>query len=247
MKKLIISIILSATLVLLLLPATVSAGPTNKPITPKDIKEITFVHFAKPDTPPGQDKKDKPEPEPEGIYELIGTKLFETATYYVNTSGAPTDSDIEIIESFETWDGVVAAELFNCGGETNLSGRKYDGQNTVSWARIAPKRTIAIATFWYYSDDNPETFDEIIEFDIVFNSFLNWGIDSDDELEGDILTDAFDVQNIATHEVGHIVGLADLYDSDNYYLTMYGYGSEGETQKISLADGDIEGANLIYN
>ncbi len=247
MKKLIISIILSATLILCLLPVTVSAEPANKPITPKDIKEMTFVHFAKPDSPPGQLKKDKPEPEPEGIYELIGTKLFETATYYVNTTGAPTDSDVEIIESFGTWDNEVAADLFNYGGETDISGRKYDGQNTVSWARIAPKRTIAIATFWYYSDDNPDTFDPIIEFDIVFNSFLNWGIDADDELTDYYLTEAFDVQNIATHEVGHIVGLGDLYDNDNSYLTMYGYGSLGETQKISLEDGDIAGALAIYN
>ncbi|MFC2027045.1 matrixin family metalloprotease, partial [Chloroflexota bacterium] len=205
-------------------------------ITPKDIKEMTFVHFAKPDSPPGQSKKDKPEPEPEDIYKLIGTKLYEEATYYVNTSGAPVDSDIEIIESFETWDNEVAADLFAYGGETSLSGRKYNGQNTVSWARIAPKSTIAIATFWYYS--NPEDFDEIIEFDIVFNSFLNWGIE---------LTDAFDVQNIATHEVGHVVGLGDLYDSDNSEQTMYGYGSIGETKKISLEEGDIKGAQAIYN
>jgi len=246
MKKLIISIMLSAILILLLLPVTVSAEPANKPITPKDIKEMTFVHFAKPETPPGLDKKDKPEPEPEGTYELIGTKLFGNTTYYVNASGAPTGSIAEIDASFDTWEGAVGINLFTNGGTTTLSGRKFNGQNTVSWARIAPKSTIAIATFWYYSDGNPETFDEIIEFDIVFNSFLDWGIDPDDE--GPIsLTDAFDIQNIATHEVGHIVGLGDLYDSDNSYLTMYGYGSEGETQKISLADGDIEGASLIYN
>ena len=246
MKKLIISIILSVTLILCLLPVTVSAEPANKPITPRDIKEMTFVHFAKPDSPPGQAKKDKPEPEPEGIYELIGTKLFDTATYYVNTSGAPEDSLAEIISSFDTWDNEVATDLFTYEDETSISGRKYDGQNTVSWARIAPKRTIAIATFWYSYDGNPETLDPIIEFDIVFNSFLNWGIDPDDE--GPVtLTNAFDVQNIATHEVGHIVGLGDLYDNDNSYLTMYGYGSLGETQKISLEDGDIAGALAIYN
>ena len=238
---------LSVILVLLLLPITVSAEPANKPITPKDIKEMTFVHFARPDTPPGLDKKDKPEPEPEGFYKLIGTKLFDTANYYVNTSGAPDGALEEIIASFNTWDNEVAAsDLFVYADETSISGRRLDGQNTVSWARIAPKRTIAIATFWYYSDDNPETFDEIIEFDIVFNSFLNWGIDADDEEDDYYLTGAFDIQNIATHEVGHIVGLDDLYDSDNSYLTMYGYGAEGETKKISLEDGDKAGAHEIY-
>ncbi|MFH1662950.1 MAG: matrixin family metalloprotease, partial [Chloroflexota bacterium] len=192
-------------------------------------------------------KKDKPEPEPEGTYKLIGTKLTETATYYINTSGAPEGSLTEIISSFDTWDGEVAADLFSYEAETSISGRKYDGQNTVSWTRIAPKSTIAIATFWYYSDSNPATFDPIMEFDIVFNSFLNWGIDTDGEGTTFELTNAFDIQNIATHEVGHIVGLGDLYDSGNSYLTMYGYGSLGETQKISLDGGDIAGALAIYN
>ena len=247
MKKLFISVILSAILVTILLPTAILAEPANKPITPKDIKEMTFVHFAKPESPPGQDKKNPdPDPEPEDIYKLIGTYLSNTATYYVNTSGAPDGALEEIQSSFETWDDVVPAELFSYGGDSTASGRKLDGHNTVSWAKIAPKSTIAIATFWYYSDGNPETFDEIAEFDIVFNSFLDWGIDPDGEGD-EFFIDAFDIRNIATHEVGHIVGLADLYDGSHYYLTMYGYGSLGETIKISLEDGDIAGAQLIYN
>lgn len=248
MKRVMLSITLSVILVLLLLPAAVSAEPANKPITPKDIKEMTFVHFAKPETPPGLDKKDKPEPEPESFYELTGTMISETATYYVNTSGAPDGALAEIIAAFNTWDDeVTTSDLFSYGDETSISGRKYNGQNTVSWARIAPKSTIAIATFWYYSDGNPETLDDILEFDIVFNSFLNWGIDEDGEGTTYKLTDAFDIQNIATHEVGHIVGLADLYDIDHNYLTMYGYGSIGETIKRTLADGDKAGAHYIYD
>ncbi|UCE98176.1 MAG: hypothetical protein JSV74_02260 [Dehalococcoidia bacterium] len=248
MKKLFISLLLSLIILLCLLPVTVSAEPLNKPINPKDIKEMTFVHFAKPDKPPGQAKKDKPEPEPEGTYELIGTKINGNATYYVNTSGAPDGSITEINASFDAWEEEDAAgeDLFTNGGTTPISGRKYDGQNTISWARIAPKSTIAIATFWYYSDGDPGTFDEIVEFDIVFNAFLNWGIDPDGEGPTP-LTDAFDIRNIGTHEVGHIVGLGDLYDNDNSYLTMYGYGSIGETQKISLEAGDKAGAQAIYN
>lgn len=247
MKKLALSVLLSAILILCLSPLTVSAELANKPITPAKIKEVTFIHYAKPDMPPGQAKKNDPEPEPESAYELIGTILENEFTYRVNTSGAPDGALGSITASFDTWDSIVATDLFSYGGATDASGRNFDGQNTVSWKRIAPKSTIAMATFWYANDGDSTTMDPIVEFDIVFNSFLSWGIDTDGEGTADILTDAFDIQNIATHEVGHIVGLADLYSSDNSEQTMYGYGSIGETRKISLNDGDIAGTHAIYD
>jgi len=249
MKKLIMSIMLSAILILLLLPITVSAETVNKPITPKDIKEMTFVHFAKPDTPPGQDKKDKPEPEPEGEYVLIGTKLLNNVEYFINISSVPdglsTESAADEIDAaFGTWENEIGnTDLFTYADTTTASGRRYDGQNTISWARIAPKSTIAIATFWYTSD--PSGYYKVLEFDIVFNSFLNWGIDPDD-FGSEVLDNAFDIQNIATHEAGHIVGLGDLYDNENNEQTMYGYSSIGEIIKIDLASGDIAGVHAIY-
>lgn len=35
-----------------------------------------------------------------------------------------------------------------------------------------------------------------------------------------------DVQNVGTHEVGHVVGSADLYRTNYSELTMYGYAGE---------------------
>jgi len=55
-----------------------------------------------------------------------------------------------------------------------------------------------------------------------------------------------DVQNIGTHEVGHNVGLADLDDSGDSEMTMYGYASLGETRKRTLHSGDIEGVRFLY-
>ena len=48
-----------------------------------------------------------------------------------------------------------------------------------------------------------------------------------------------DVQNIATHELGHGFGLSDLYQSKWSEQTMYGYSYEGDTAKRDLASGDI--------
>jgi hypothetical protein len=56
-----------------------------------------------------------------------------------------------------------------------------------------------------------------------------------------------DLQNIATHELGHGVGLGDLDDSDNSEKTMYGYSTWGETKKRTLDLGDITGIKVLYD
>ena len=55
-----------------------------------------------------------------------------------------------------------------------------------------------------------------------------------------------DVQDIATHEIGHTLVLNDLYQSQNYYQTMYGYSDYGETYKRTLESGDIAGLQVLY-
>jgi Xaa-Pro aminopeptidase len=60
-----------------------------------------------------------------------------------------------------------------------------------------------MCTTWYYGDTN-----EIVEFGMIFNTAYGWGIDKDGEGTKYQLLNAFDVQNIATHELGHGIGLA---------------------------------------
>jgi len=55
-----------------------------------------------------------------------------------------------------------------------------------------------------------------------------------------------DVQNIATHELGHGLGLGDLYQTTAWQETMYGYSDNGETMKRDLYLGDIAGIQALY-
>ena len=48
------------------------------------------------------------------------------------------------------------------------------------------------------------------------------------------------------YELGHSVGLADLYTARCSDQTMYGYASLGETQKRSLEAGDTAGIRKLY-
>jgi len=240
-KMIIISVVI--IMVLSLVSPVLAAPPPNKPITPPELKQITIIHYAKPESPPGKAKKDNEPPPPDnGVYVLLGPKLIETALYYINPTSAPDGAVAEINEAFEAWDAVTDAELFNYVDTTTRIGINLDGQNTVSWIRILPRNIIGVASYW---TEEKEGKTAIVEFDIAFNAFLKWGVDPDDE--GPIeLKRAYDVENIAIHEAGHALGLADLYGETHYELTMYGYSSTGETQKISLEAGDIAGAQHLY-
>ena len=65
---------------------------------------------------------------------------------------------------------------------------------------------------------------------------------------GDAIIDLtkMDLQNIATHELGHGVGLGDVYDTVCSAVTMYGYSDYGEIQKRTLEQPDIKGLLTLY-
>ena len=74
---------------------------------------------------------------------------------------------------------------------------------------------------------------------MLFNTRFDWRKASLDPTK-------MDLQNIATHEFGHSVGLGDLYSSTCSEVTMYGYSTEGETKKQTLEEPDITGLQVLY-
>ncbi|MHC4574196.1 MAG: matrixin family metalloprotease [Planctomycetota bacterium] len=210
---------------------------------PENLEQIIFVHPVAPERPdaPGRGKKPPKEEEPKDntYYELWGGYLYGgPADYYINPNiGLVTAGDpVAAVDSaVEAWDAVTAADLFAYAGTTEKDWYELDGQNTVSWVKFIPRDNIAVTVMWY----DPATM-IIYEFDVIFNTFHRWGIDP-------VRKDrAFDIQNIATHEFGHPVGLDDLYDGIYSELTMYGYSNKGEMEKRTLEEGDVAGAQELY-
>lgn len=207
-----------------------------------ELAKIVFITYDKNVKP---EKPGKPGGDTASDYKLSNLKLPGTVSYRINPANTynlnSNDVISAVVSSFVTWDNVVELELFNYDSSpTSKTGTTYDGEYTVSWGPLS-SGIIAQTTMWYVPGKPPRN---IVEFDIVFNSTLPWGIDPD---PGDSVTiSQYDLQNIATHEVGHPVGLADIYDSQYSTLTMFGYGYLGETQKISLEDGDVQGAHAVY-
>ena len=235
MSRLLIASLIILTLVLGSTGVVAASPPADKPGNgPPELEKVVFIHYDKgirPDNPgrPGGDEN------PIDQYKLSKLILTETTPYYINPSAISGAVDA-INTSFDSWDSVTQQDLFVYVNETDKSGAFLDSQNTVSWAPLSDQNVIAQATMWYFPGKPPRA---IIEYDIVFNSLLPWGIDPDGE-------SAYDIQNIATHEVGHPVGLADIYKEQCNMLTMYGYSGLGETQKRSLEPGDIQGAQSLY-
>ena len=66
-------------------------------------------------------------------------------------------------------------------------------------ANITPTTNIiAIAYYWYSRRTK-----EVVEFDIIFNTQFSWST------AGASATEDMDIQNLATHEFGHPIGLSD--------------------------------------
>ncbi len=258
MRKLVVSFAVLFLLLSLGPGVALAEKPDNpKPLNPR-VLEAVFIHYEHPG--PDARPAGKPTPTPEtkvyDYYLLLGPKwdlgkYLVGVPYTINPSNAPLGAEGEVKLAFEAWDAATLAELFSDTPTINYNawwGRE-DGRNNVSWQLIAGYPNVIAGTWiWYYDNDNNGTMtlgDTMEETDIVFNlGSIKWGIDPDDE--GPTKIKNFDVQNIATHEVGHVVGLDDLYESKYSEITMYGYSSKGETKKISLEVGDILGTQAIY-
>src|SRR3989344_1230384 len=115
-----------------------------------------------------------------------------------------------------------------------------DGKNEVYFADVSSNGAIAVTIVWgiFYG---PPQGRELVEWDQVYDD-----VDFEWTKDAVIETTKMDFESIATHELGHSVGLGDLYDSVCSEMTMYGYGSEGETKARTLEDGDINGINKLY-
>lgn len=166
----------------------------------------------------------------------------------IHVAIGPGVTESVIRASMGEWDEHTSAILF--GSVYYKEGASWDssspdGDNELVFGDYPKEGVIAVTVVWGYFS-GPPSWREIIEFDILFDTDYAWGWAGDtSETElGD--TSVMDLQNIATHEFGHGLGLGDLYESAASEETMYGYSTYGETKKRTLYVGDIAGLQELY-
>jgi len=205
-----------------------------------DLEKIEFIHWKKDFAKPEGAKVPKP---PSCYKFLTPTKVKWTvlpANYVINpTNPQYLGEDFiksAVFNSAETWDAATSKELMDDTYTIDYTATYgvQDYENAITFGNYPTAGVIAVTTVWY----NPAT-KAIVEFDVMFDTDWTWG-------DATASSTVMDLQNIATHELGHGVGLADVYDTVCSTVTMYGHSDYGEIQKKTLETPDITGLQTLY-
>lgn len=203
-----------------------------------DLVRVEYIHYGKHTSAVRTLK-------PTQGYKLMGVKWITQEGFLINSGSIPdylneSETAGDIIVSTETWDDettcslTTKANLFGANGTTSTAAYgNYDYVNVIDFGPLDYANAIAVTSIWYDRSTR-----SILEYDMRFNTAFEWSTSGDSA--------KMDVQNIATHELGHAVGLSDLYNSSFSAMTMYGYADYGETDKQTLENPDIAGLQKMY-
>lgn len=199
-----------------------------------NLEKVTFIHYAK-------SLAKAKLPAATTCYKLMGVQWSSfPVNYTINPANTQGLSESFIVTSLstgaKTWDTATSRELFNNNYTVDYSA-KYgiqDFKNSIVFGDYDDNNVIAITSVWFTRVGK-----KIVEFDQLYNTRFSWG-----DTTADITK--MDLQNMATHELGHAVGMDDIYSSTCGAVTMYGYSNEGEIKKRTLEQPDIMGLQKMY-
>ena len=249
MKKIFLGILISLTVLALSGVAVAISNQGAEKSKAPDLEKIEFIHWDKKYA-----KSEVAAARTPTCYAFLG-KIGKTylkwttlsVSYVINPRNpqglAGSFVTSAVSTSAETWDDATSKDLMGSYTvDTAIAYGVQDYKNAIDFGNYPTAGVIAVTTVWY----NPAT-KAIVEFDVRFDTDWTWG-DADSNNDG--LVDnpnVMDLQNIAIHELGHGVGLGDVYNSACSLVTMYGYSNYGEIIKRTLDAADITGLRTLYD
>lgn len=181
------------------------------------------------------------------VVDSRGSKDFEGDADGGCDSAGPCVSIRDIVrDSFETWSKTAGVDVdFVEDAPAVFRNAGYDGKNSVLWVESnwqgqsfsPPPGALAVTITTFRTSDNT-----IVDSDTFFNGeYFHWAaVDTDEEKNADVI----DVQNIATHEFGHFIGLdhssEDIFEPNSklFLATMFFASGPGEIFRRNLGEDD---------
>lgn len=147
-----------------------------------------------------------------------------------------------LADDIQKWEDAAEVDIWGGGSTTSdalvADLEETDGVNEVYFGEIDEPNVIGVTVVWGVFGGPPRN-RRLVEWDMVLDQVdFDWSDDG--------ASNMMDYENIVTHELGHAVGLDDLYTGECAEQTMYGYASEGETKKRDLDVGDVTGISRLY-
>lgn len=238
----------------LLLPAPADSAPvvylgtTTDPQSGRVVEGYAFIHYRVGTAKPPWADKGNGGGTAESCFTFLsnGAKWRTVEPWVVNPTNNNGLSSAFVVSNLDDnitkWEIAAGADVLGIGSTTSLvlsaDTSSPDAVNEVYFGDIASPGAIAVTIVWGYFSGPPQL-RELIEWDMVFDETdYSWSSSGE--------AGTMDFENIATHELGHSVGLGDLYDSVCSEQTMYGFADLGETKKRSLETGDVNGMSRLY-
>jgi YVTN family beta-propeller protein len=162
--------------------------------------------------------------------------------------GIPYISDssdfLALHRAFDAWEAIPTSEVdFEFDGTTTQEKAvANDGINLVTFmdeSYFTTNEVLGLAAKTLMMDDISGTA-EIVDADIVFNPYF---VQSGEGFSTDTHSGLYDLQSIATHEIGHTFGMihSGVLESTMWYAVL-----ENSTDKRSLEEDDIAWASYRY-
>lgn len=207
---------------------------------------------------PGR-RADAPAPCTDGAYSTAGRKEYGTYEWFLGDGPLPARlSGVQARQVFEAAVATITAGRNDCGYGDAVTARARYLSTTAAEAGVDRESRCLRrdgVSVWDAGDIGPGTVattcswsrpvhggpDRLLEADVRFNTHDHAFTDHP---SGDC-TGAYDLLSVATHEAGHVFGLAHA-GSGHENLTMYASSFACSTDARTLGKGDVLGLRSLY-
>jgi hypothetical protein len=163
--------------------------------------------------------------------------------FHVNSANSDVDpgtAENAIRAAFATWQAASSdGILFEFAGGTTAGANGMDDTNVFLWQSLSSTSDTFAQSILTYDVNSGE----ILDVDVQLNSNFTWAVlvaGEDDPVDQRV-----DIQAVATHEAGHLLGLAH----ENRFgpgVVMFFSDTFGNTSHRNLSDDDRAGVRAIY-